>query len=315
MSGQTPGAHDSPHSTRRRGGRSIALAPTSAFTLIEVLVVVAIIALLVAVLLPTLAHARERGRVAVCASNQRTSGDAIYYYTQASAGVYPSSGAWAEHVRTYLQRGGAKGRSGGSSSQAGIDYHVEFYICPSDKELARTGELFKQIGGEIVKTKHRVSYVVNVHLLWKLKDPSAARQARSDEDYEVLEEADRLVRDEKGSHLDPLGNPMWTNMRNVSQVKRVHDIVLLADGGDDEVDTYSAYWDFDDKWDRAGFKERALEVHHRTGNNFLFADRHVEYRRVVDGEPRRGVPRVPWHWIPLRGIPPTADDTPPFEPY
>lgn len=43
---------------------------TAPFTLVELLVVVAIIAILAALLLPTLGEAREKGRVAVCQSNQ-----------------------------------------------------------------------------------------------------------------------------------------------------------------------------------------------------------------------------------------------------
>ena len=44
---------------------------TRAFTLIEVLVVVAIIALLVAILLPSLARAREEARATACGSNMK----------------------------------------------------------------------------------------------------------------------------------------------------------------------------------------------------------------------------------------------------
>jgi prepilin-type N-terminal cleavage/methylation domain-containing protein/prepilin-type processing-associated H-X9-DG protein len=51
-----------------------------AFTLIELLVVVAVIALLLAVLLPGLAHVRMAGRRCVCLSNQRQIGTALTVY-------------------------------------------------------------------------------------------------------------------------------------------------------------------------------------------------------------------------------------------
>ena len=50
------------------------------FTLIELLVVVSIIALLVSILLPSLAKAREHARRAVCSSNQRQMGICVSLY-------------------------------------------------------------------------------------------------------------------------------------------------------------------------------------------------------------------------------------------
>ena len=63
-----------------------------AFTLIEVLVVVAVIALLLAVLLPALGRAREAGRSAVCLANLRQCVTLLQAYADANRGLSPALG-------------------------------------------------------------------------------------------------------------------------------------------------------------------------------------------------------------------------------
>ena len=59
------------------------------FTLIELLIVVAIIAILAAMLLPALNQARERGRAIKCMANARQLGQGLALYADANDGYFP----------------------------------------------------------------------------------------------------------------------------------------------------------------------------------------------------------------------------------
>ncbi|MCG8451275.1 MAG: DUF1559 domain-containing protein, partial [Pirellulales bacterium] len=59
------------------------------FTLVELLIVIAIIGLLMALLLPAVNSARERGRQAVCMNNLRELGAAIQNYVTNPKGTFP----------------------------------------------------------------------------------------------------------------------------------------------------------------------------------------------------------------------------------
>jgi prepilin-type processing-associated H-X9-DG protein/prepilin-type N-terminal cleavage/methylation domain-containing protein len=83
----------------------------SAFTLIELLVVIAIIGALAALLLPTLNHAKGKGRQISCLSNLRQLSAAIHLYTADYRGLLPHStsendmnqpGCWFYAVDAYL---------------------------------------------------------------------------------------------------------------------------------------------------------------------------------------------------------------------
>ncbi len=102
---------------------------TRAFSLIELLVVVAIIAALAALILPSLGVVRDAARKASCSSNMRQVGMAITVYTQDHRGLLPyANGVTANH----------RGHEGGP-----LDYllasSLGYDLAPDQVEMSSTG--------------------------------------------------------------------------------------------------------------------------------------------------------------------------------
>jgi prepilin-type processing-associated H-X9-DG protein/prepilin-type N-terminal cleavage/methylation domain-containing protein len=109
-----------------------------AFTLVELLVVIGIIALHIAILLPALSKAREQANAVKCMSNERQMGQALVLFTNDHGGYLPK--AWFNDGIIYSGNNGGKTTWEYREPFYGWTYLLSLYLgknkelfrCPSD---------------------------------------------------------------------------------------------------------------------------------------------------------------------------------------
>jgi prepilin-type N-terminal cleavage/methylation domain-containing protein len=98
----------------------------NAFTLVELLVVIGIIAVLISILLPTLARARESANSITCSSNLRQLGLATFMYAHDNRGFFPPG-----YVPTKVTKAGTEPATFWPVRLEKYVKSTGFYICPS----------------------------------------------------------------------------------------------------------------------------------------------------------------------------------------
>lgn len=125
-----------------------------AFTLIELLTVIAIIAILAALLFPMFSRVRESGRRTACVSNVRQLGQAYMMYAQDADEVLPCAtdgpegagryGGWVYYA-TFPANDASVARHSYDVRRGALYPYVkndQIYMCPSDGEGRRSGNSY-----------------------------------------------------------------------------------------------------------------------------------------------------------------------------
>jgi len=159
MNGQTPGTLRAVRAARNANGgprcREIVLAPgggpARGFTLIELMVVIAIIAVLTGILAPAVAMARELARRATCGTNLRAIGTGLSIYAESQgSGSYPylplNGATWGVPIGTGRMVDDDQGRIQGRNPSATLYLLVRegvckagAFVCPSTDDRPGTG--------------------------------------------------------------------------------------------------------------------------------------------------------------------------------
>lgn len=103
------------------------------FTLIELLIVIAILAILVAILLPALGKARNKAKEITCISNLKQLGTYIHLYVSEWDGYYPAID-WPLKLQVYTKKTATANK---------------IFLCPGAPEKIRSGD---RIGMKTVQT-------------------------------------------------------------------------------------------------------------------------------------------------------------------
>jgi prepilin-type N-terminal cleavage/methylation domain-containing protein/prepilin-type processing-associated H-X9-DG protein len=213
------------------------------FTLVELLVVIAVIALLLGILMPALSRSKEHAKGVVCQSNLHQIGMGAYFYAEANNSLIPrglgggSGKAWFQLFMPFL-----------SQKPLDNDYrNVVIFRCPGYPNKAQT-----------------ICYVVNA---WQFRDKKDTRGSETVVPSQVLD----CKRPSETSYLADNEFGSWRSI-----------ITKANDPGEDRCDVWTETHLASSASQDVTNGRRVAKDRHGDGCNILFLDWHAERMSVAD---------------------------------
>lgn len=238
----------------------------SGFTLVEILVVIAMIGILVALLLPAIQSARRSAQKMQCSNRMRQLGIAMHTYAEAHSGWLPKvTGHGHEIEESWLY-----------DLEPYLEYVDSTRLCPSDPEI------------DYRQDNHLSSYVLNGYLaaIEDLDDDHDHEEAGSTDgstDGTTDGTTDGSTDGTEEEHHDHDHEHADGRYANISKLRSTSTTIMLVEAASgahvDHIDSFE--W-FHDENIAAGIvfdlisTEVAVDRHQGSMANYLYADGHVK---------------------------------------